>query len=53
MAIANHIAKNCGCELCVAINPSQGFLFSLAVPVAVRCAEFLWGKKNEELVQSK
>ncbi len=53
MTIANHTAKTCGCELSVAVNPGRGFVFSPVVPVAVRCAEFLWGKKNEELVQSK
>ncbi len=53
LAIANHTAKTRGCELSVAINPGRGFVFSSVVPVAVRCAEFLRGKKIEELVQSK
>ena len=53
LAIANHTAKTRGCELSVAINPGRGFVFSPVVPVAVQCAEFLWGKKIEELLQSE
>ena len=51
--ITNHPAKTRGGELSVAINPGRGFAFSLVVPAAVRCVDFLRGKKIEELAQSK